>query len=259
MEKVFLKIIKNNIKKYINSVKLCAIFFGFKFYCPFCKKSLRKLLPRGNDTAVTKNIIGMGLRECYCPFCYSTDRERLLFIYLKRKTNLFNDKEKYKLLHFAPEKNLANIIRSKSNIDYLTADLYMENVMMKVDVSSIPFNDNYFDIIICNHVLEHVQDDLEAMKELYRVLKPNGWGILQVPISYSLDKTFEDPRISSAKDRIKYYGQKDHVRIYGLDYTKRLEKVGFKIKIINPKKEFGDFKIKFLGLISNEKIFVVNK
>ncbi len=259
MKKVFLKIIKNNIKKYINSVKLCAIFFGFKFYCPFCKKSLRKLLPRGNDTVVTKNIVGMGLRKCYCPFCYSTDRERLLFIYLKRKTNFFNDKKKYKLLHFAPEKNLSNIFRSKSNIDYLTADLYMEDVMMKVDVSSIPFNDNYFDIIICNHVLEHVQDDLKAMKELYRVLKPNGWGILQVPMSYSLDKTFEDPRISSAEDRIKYYGQKDHVRIYGLDYIARLKKAGFSVKIFKPKEELGEYILKHFGLIQDENIYIVSK
>jgi len=251
--------IKLKIKQYIKSLNNFIYHFGLRYYCPFCKKMSRRLLPRGTENEITKNIVGMGRRNSYCPFCYSTDRERLLFLYLSRCTDIFTKIKNYKILHFAPEKKIFELLISNPSINYLTADLYAKNVMMKIDVTNIPFEDEYFDVIICNHVLEHVHDDFKAMKELYRVLKIGGWGILQVPISYSLETTIEDSRITLPEDRQKIFGQIDHVRIYGLDYIKRLRKVGFKVKIIDSGKEFSDFKIKFLGLIPDEKIFVVSK
>ena len=256
--KYILKII-NKIKKYFNKFKFFIIYFGFRYYCPFCKKIFRKLLSRGTDNEVTKNITGMGYRNCYCPVCYSTDRERLLYLYLSKKTDLFNSSKEYKLLQFAPEKNLGQILKSLPNIDYVSADLYSDNVMLKIDVTDIKFENNYFDVIICNHVLEHIENDLEAMKEIYRVLKPDGWGILQVPISYSLNKTYEDSKIVSSEDRLKYFGQKDHVRIYGFDYTGRLKNAGFFVDVFDPMVEFGSLTMKRYKLILDEKIYIVRK
>jgi SAM-dependent methyltransferase len=145
----------------------------------------------------------------------------LLWLYLKNRTNLLSDN--LKVLHFAPEFQLYRLIRKLPNIDYLTADLSAPRVMMNIDITNIPFADESFDVILCNHVLEHIPDDGKAIKELYRVLKPNGWAILQVPLDSNLAETLEDPQIISEEDRLKFYGQKDHVRLYGRDYKDRLK------------------------------------
>ena len=123
-----------------------------------------------------------------------------------------------------------------------------------IDVLNIPFDPNYFDLIICNHVLEHIQNDIDAMKELFRVLKLNGKAILQVPISKNSEKTFEDFSVTDPKERENIFGQFDHVRIYGQDYTKRLESVGFSVECINISKEFSKY-----GLAIDEDIFIVTK
>ena len=205
-------------------------YFGSAFHCPVCNSSVRHLQPLGYDFPVNreKQIIGGGPRNAMCPVCGSSDRERLLFLFLKQKTNLFSHKTK--LLHLAPERNLKRIISKRKNIDYLTADLDPINVMEAMDITKIEYPDNSFDAIICNHVLEHIPDDKKAMCELFRVLKPGGWAILQVPISGVLEKTFEDFSVTSPEDRERIFGQKDHVRIYGKDYTDRLTSAGFKVE-----------------------------
>ncbi len=137
--------------------------------------------------------------------------------------------EPVKLLHLAPEKPLMDLFIKQNNIDYLTADLNPEQVMVKMDITAIQYPDNIFDAILCNHVLEHIPDDRKAMRELYRVLKPGGWAILQVPVSKILEQTYDDITITSPQDREKYFGQKDHVRIYGKDYTQRLKEAGFTV------------------------------
>lgn len=203
--------------------------FGSEFYCPACQSNVDHLQELGYDFPVNreKQIIGGGTRKAMCPVCGSSDRERLLYLFLEQKTNLFY--EKTKLLHLAPERNLKRIISKKKNIDYLTADLNPMNVMESMDITQINYPDNTFDAILCNHVLEHIPDDQKAMAELFRVLKPGGWAILQVPISGVLKETFEDFSVTSPYAREKVFGQKDHVRIYGKDYTDRLTSAGFKV------------------------------
>jgi len=224
---------------------LGQIYKGSVYYCPFCEHHFRKLLPDGFDLPVIKEkqIIGAGRRDnCTCPRCFSKDRDRLIFLYLKHKTDLFDGH--YKLLHIAPEAWLKELFQRIPNIKYTSgvkeADnmaYYYDRMTREIDIIDLEMKDNLYDAIVCNHVLEHVSDDIQAMKELFRVLKPGGWAILQVPISPILEKSFEDSDIISKKSREKYFGQYDHVRIYGQDYFNRLESVGFQVKKHHPIKD----------------------
>jgi len=223
--------------------KILKVYYsGKNYFCPFCNNSFRKLLPGGFDFPVIteKQIIGAGYRKNnVCPRCYSTDRDRLIYFYLKEKTDIFT--QNIKLLHIAPEGSLKSVLSKKTNITYIQGDkftkgyhnYYYDRKVLYVDIQKIAYSDNEFDVIICNHVLEHIKDHHQAMRELYRVLKPGGWAILQVPISKILEKTFEVDT-TSPEDREKLFGQFDHVRIYGQDYPQILENIGFKVNIFNP-------------------------
>lgn len=118
-----------------------------------------------------------------------------------------------------------------SNIDYISADLSLPLAMVRMDITDIPYTDNYFDAILCSYVLEHIEDDRKAMEEILRVLKPDGWAILQVPLDRNRKQTFEDPNVVSPQERERLFLQHDHVRLYGLDYKDRLEEAGFKVKV----------------------------
>jgi glycosyltransferase involved in cell wall biosynthesis len=237
-------------------------FGGYKYKCPYCHSNLRKLFPYGASFPVLeeKQIIGGGVRENgRCPVCSSIDRERLLVLWLKNESDLFS--RPTKLLHVAPEAGLQRILEKQENIDYLTADLYSTSVMLKMDVTDIHYPDDFFDAIICNHVLEHIVDDSKALSELYRVLKPGGWAVLQVPISLSLEETFEDASIDTPAMREKAFGQNDHVRIYSRDYPERLKAVGFDTAIFDwtaQCKAYGGTHNRF-GLNKKEKLYWVRK
>jgi SAM-dependent methyltransferase len=241
-------------------------YSGSRYECPYCRRKFRKLLPGGEKHAVIseKEIIGSGFRlNAVCPRCYSTDRDRLLFVFLKHK-GLFSSVAK--VLHVAPEGSLRVYIQKHTDIEYITGDkhtegyndYYYERGVTQLDITELPFNNESFDTIICNHVLEHIVDDQKAMRELYRVLKTGGWAVLQVPYSPKLETTFEDKTLLTDSDREKYYGQFDHVRIYGSDYTSRLENAGFRVSII----ELGSDKypelIKY-AVNPLEKIFLATK
>jgi predicted SAM-dependent methyltransferase len=223
-------VVPQKLRPFVKRSALRIFYYGHAFHCPVCRSDVRLLKPLGYNLPVIieKQIVGSGLRNAMCPVCGSSDRVRLLYLFLKTKTNLFN--QDIKLLHIAPEKPLLDILIKQKNIEYLTADLNSENVMVKIDITNIQYPDNSFDIILCNHVLEHISDDRKAMSELYRVLKPGGWAILQVPISKILEKTYEDFTIISPQEREKHFGQKNHVRIYGKDYTQRLKEAGFTVE-----------------------------
>lgn len=153
------------------------------------------------------------------------------------------------------------MLKDAKNIDYVTGDLFPEKYpkgTVKVDLLKIPFEPESFDIVICNHVLEHIPEDESAMKELQRVLKKSGWGILMVPIDWSRKTTYEDPSITTPEARADHFGQVDHVRWYGQDYTERLKKAGFKVDIIDYFNTFSEFQQKQWSL-SDEKIFKVYK
>ena len=181
-------------------------------------------------------------------------------------TKLFKTAKKIRLLHFAPEKIFYDIFSNHQNIEYYPCDLYPEtyryhgNVpISKVDVTKIPFEDNYFDVVICNHVLEHVIEDQLAMSEIYRVLKKGGWSILQVPIDQDREVTFEDFSIISPKERLRVFGQKDHVRCYGTDYIERLKKASFIVSEDDFIKSFSKEDLFKYGLMDSELIYHCEK
>ncbi len=201
-------------------LRALGIFYaGNKVECPVCGNTYRNFFPYGRNP-VRENAL--------CFHCLSLERHRLLWLYLKDKTNFFTDP--LKVLHIAPELCYIRRFESQDNLDYITADLESPLAKVKMDVHAIPFADNEFDVAICNHVMEHVNDDILAMKEILRVLKPGGWAIIQSPlIGWNNKKTFEDASITSPAEREKVYGQRDHVRLYGQDYPERLRSAGFRV------------------------------
>ena len=224
-------------------VRPILIFFykGTKFIDPIDGKGFRKLLPYG---------YGKQRENALSPSTLSLERHRLMWLYLKDETDFFTSQKK--VLHMAPEQCFINRFKKLKNLDYITADLYSPIVDVKADILNLPFDDNSFDIVFCNHVLEHIKDDKKAMQELYRVLKPNGMGIFQIPQDLSLDKTYEDFSITSPEERTKHFGQYDHVRIYGKDYFNKLENVGFEVHQIDYSKKISDELIKKYCLVKGE-------
>lgn len=239
-----------------------ARFAGLRYKCPLCASCLKTFLPHGlNHPVLTeRKVVGGGYRKnSRCPVCGSVDRERLLYLFLMQKTDVF--KKPIKLLHVAPEKRVSDVLSSKKNLEYLTADLCMENVTVTMDIEDIQFPDASFDAIICNHVLEHVLDDRQAISELYRVLKPGGWAILQVPISLTLNRTYEDPSITTSAGRELAFGQKNHLRIYAKDYEARLAQAGLTVEVFcwtAEAEQFGGQSNKF-GLLEEECIYFARK
>ena len=195
------------------------IFFkGTKFTDPINNKSYSYFFPYGYNKQ-RKNAL--------CPGTFSLERHRLLWLYLKKETDFFNSNNK--ILHFAPEQCFHKFFKSFFK-NYTTTDLNSPIVDIKADICNLPFNDNSFDYILCNHVLEHIYDDEKAMKEIYRVLNKNGIAILQVPIDINSNYTHEGRDIDNKHNRNKLFGQYDHLRMYGLDYFKKLKNIGFKVK-----------------------------
>jgi len=239
-----------------------VVYFGFRYKCPLCNSRLRCFLPFGLKLSVfrEKKVVGGGYRQnALCPICGSLDRERLLYLYLLKKTDLFEKPKK--LLHVAPEPRVANILRTKVKVDYLTADISSKNVMVKMDITDICFPDHSFDAIICNHVLEHIIDDGKAISEFYRTLKPGGWAILQVPLSLTLKNTYEDFSIATIRGREEAFGQEDHVRIYAADYNDRLAHAGFKVTVFRWVTETATFggRQNIFGLNEKECVYLVSK
>ena len=242
---------------------LWPLYIGNRYECPFCGGHFRRFLPGGVDVPVwkEKNVISGGYRSnVICPRCDSFDRERAIYLYIKNKTGLLcKNRKKLRILHVAPDRQLQRIFMSCPSIDYRSADISSPLAMDKVDIAKFKYEDNSFDVIICCHVLEHVPDDRKAMSELYRVLKPGGWAILQVPISLSLEKTYEDPTVATPKERERAFGQCDHFRMYGRDYIDRLESAGFSVDVYNITKEFGESFVNKHSLIKNEDIYICSK
>jgi SAM-dependent methyltransferase len=236
--------------------------FGVQYQCPMCRARLKAFVPGGEDHAVLteKSIVGGGWRSnAVCPICGSWDRERLLYLYLKNRPQLFS--RGTKLLHVAPEYKLSFWLRSKIGLDYVTADLTRDDVDLNIDLTNIPFPDSTFNAIICSHVLEHIPNARTAMAELFRVLKPDGWAILQVPISLCLAATYEDFSITDPMDRERAFGQNDHVRIYAMDYVDRLKQAGFAVELFHWRRnnrDHGGENNKF-GLIDREIVFFVSR
>lgn len=226
-----------------------AVFLkGNQFTDPIDNKSFKTFLPYGYGNQ-RNNVLS--------PSTLSLERHRLLWLYLKNETDFFT--ENLKVLHFAPEQAFYKRFRKLKNLDYTTTDLYSPLADVKADICNLPFNDNSYDVILCNHVLEHIPDDTKAMQELYRVMKPGGWGIFQIPQDLSRETTFEDNSITDKKERAKIFGQYDHVRIYGRDYFDKLKSVGFKVEAVDYTAALSETDVDKYRLAKGELIPVVRK
>lgn len=222
---------KRNIKALMN--------YGNKYNCNLCGAHLKKLYYLGVDSKVLDDleVTGSGWRKAGCFKCESSDRDRLVFLYMQRHTQLLQDND-MKVLHIAPERIIMEELMKTKKGDYQMGDLFTEGYVyhekvQNMDVTKIPFEDNRFDFVLCNHVLEHVPDDTKGMEEIFRVLNKGGQAILQVPMSNQLEKTYADDSITDKAEREKAFGQFDHLRIYGRDYVEKLRSVGFNVEILN--------------------------
>ncbi|MHA7863819.1 class I SAM-dependent methyltransferase [Flagellimonas marinaquae] len=195
---------------------------GKTYTDPIDGKSFRKFLPYGYENP-RENILS--------PSTLSLERHRLLWLYLKNETDFFT--KPIQLLHFAPEQAFYKRFKKLDHITYTTTDLNSPLADVKADICDLPFDDNSFDVILCNHVLEHIPDDTRAMQELLRVMKPGGWGIFQIPQDLKREQTFEDNTITDRKERARIFGQYDHVRIYGRDYFDKLRNIGFTVEEVD--------------------------
>ena len=201
-----------------------SLFFrGNKFIDPIDGKSFRKFLPYGYENQ---------RENALAPGTLSLERHRLLWLYLQT-TDFFTTSKK--VLHVAPEQCFYKLFKNQKNLEYVTTDLFSPLADVKADICDLPFEDNSYDIVFCNHVLEHIENDTLAMKELYRVLKPGGFGIFQIPQDLNRETTYEDFSITTAEERKIHFGQYDHVRIYGKDYFNKLIDIGFLVEEINPR------------------------
>ncbi|MFA6097241.1 MAG: methyltransferase domain-containing protein [Candidatus Paceibacterota bacterium] len=237
----------SNVCGLIKNEILSVWYRGANYECPFCNKKCRKFSVAGIDKRANAK----------CPLCQSLERHRFLWLYLRNKTPFFE--ERIKVLDVAPTPFFQKMCKKLPNMEYVSADISSPIAMVKMDITDIKLPDEQFDCIICYHVLEHITEDSKAIGELFRILKRGGWAIIQSPIDPNREKTFEDHAITGFNDRIKNFGQGDHVRIYGLDYIKRLEEAGFIVRIDDYYCELpSDISQKY-GLLKDEKIYFCMK
>jgi SAM-dependent methyltransferase len=207
------------LQRFLRGAVISLLYHGKKRYCPVCGKSSNHFRPYGR---VPRD-------DAQCAQCGALERHRLTWLFLQKRTNLFDGAPK-KMLHVAPEPCFEPKLKAQLDGNYVTADLFDPHVMVKMDICDIQYPGQTFDVIYCSHVLEHVLDDKQAMREFFRVLKTDGWAILNVPITSG--KTFGDSSILDPQERLKVFGQEDHVRRYGTDYASRLREAGFTVEIV---------------------------
>ena len=226
------------------------LYKGDNVECPVCERSFSKFLSYGSDIAHRDNVL--------CPYDLTLERHRLMWLYLRDHSNFFKA-EKLNVLHIAPEQCFHSRFKKQANLNYLTGDLVSPIADMHFDLHQIPLEDNRFDVVFCNHVLEHVDDAHQCMSELYRVMKPGGWGILQVPQDYTRDETYEDASITSPEEREKHFWQKDHVRLFGNDYPDWLRKAGFTVVTFDKNEHYPLELVKKYRLFEPELMYIVSK
>ncbi len=262
--------IKKNYKFFVrpllHKAHLFYNSFGNKKKCYICKKKFFHFSKFRGGTKKKSgfirrlNMVGSDVDNFRCLYCYANDRERHLFMFFD-ELNLWNEVKGAKVLHFAPEKNLSDKIKELKPSEYIKGDLFPANdSIKKIDATDIPFADGTFDLLICNHVLEHIPDYLQAMKEIYRVLKPKGFAILQTPYSKLLKRNFEEQNINTKEQRTFFYGQGNHVRVFSEEqFLNDLKETGFNMHIAKNSDYFDDKKCYYFGVNKKEDLIRVIK
>jgi SAM-dependent methyltransferase len=195
-------------------------YLGRRVECPCCEGRFRRFVVL-EEYAETERA---------CPRCDSYARHRLVWLYLRDETDLLG--ARLRVLHVAPTDPMyQERLSALPNLDYLSADIEAPEAMERMDITDIRHPDGSFDVVLCSHVLEHVPDDGDALRELHRVLRPGGWALVQSPVDPRREATFEDPSIVSPEDRLRAFNQPDHVRVYGRDYPDRLRAAGFDVEV----------------------------
>ena len=216
--------------------------------CPLCGTTASRF------RRVRSGFKGEEIRpEAECPGCRCRERHRLIWLYVNNETDLMSDGGR--VLHVAPSTQLAQQFRSHSGIEYTSIDREDRNIDAFADVTNLPFLDDAFDVVICSHVLEHVVEDVVAMREIQRVTDPNGEALVLAPVDYDRETTYEDPSVTTPEMRREEFGQHDHVRVYGCDISDRLARVGFSVRVRQYASEFSPATIAEKGLLSNDYIY----
>lgn len=260
------KAIRVFITKPLSKIRSVANKSGVKHKCNICGNTFNKFIKyHGGNKNIPEfrkklNLVDSDRDNFGCPYCPSYDRERHLFMFFD-KIKFWDEIPKLKILHFAPEKNLSKKIRELEPRKYVEADFCPNRESIKkIDATDIPYNNDLFDLVICNHVLEHIPEYFKAMSEIHRVLKPNGMAILQTPYSKVLSKNFEDKNIDTDDKRLFFYGEKDHYRIFSeQQFLDDLKKVGFILDLINSRDFFDDQTSSYFGFSNNEDLIRVVK
>jgi SAM-dependent methyltransferase len=209
--------------------------------CPCCESTFRHFAPHRSRP------------RAKCPRCGSLERHRLLWLYLAEETDFMS--AGYSMLHFAPEYFIQRRFKQLPNLRYVSADLDSALAMDRVDIMDMPYEAESFDIVICSHVLEHVGDDLRALREVQRVMTPGGKAIVMSPIDWTRDLTLEDPSVTAPEDRHRVFGQSDHVRLYGRDFHERLEAAGFDVSVERYLERVDESLIRRYGLRREDALF----
>jgi SAM-dependent methyltransferase len=218
-----------------------VLFYGKNCYCPVCESHIREYERFGH------------IARLWCPVCASMRWQRFAWLFLQHHTNLFDGMPK-KMLHIAPEIAFEPRLKQVANLDYLTGDLFNPQVMVKVDITDMPFPNYSFDAIFCSHVMEHVPDDRKALRELMRVLSSGGWAIFLVPIRMN-QRTDEDLGVTDSKERERRFGQHDHVRFYGWDFEERLRDAGFQVTVVRASDVIDANQFEQVGITKEEVLF----
>jgi hypothetical protein len=238
--------IANKIRLFFLRLK----YSGNKVICPCCKSTFSEFAPFGDNRR----------KNAWCPNCESLERHRLLWMYFENKTNLFD--KKLKVLHVAPEAVFFNWFKKQKNIDYYPVDIFPHlypKGTTYLDILNYEIPDNSFDVIICNHVFQYIEDDKKAMKNLYNIMKEGGWGIMQVPINTTATLTYEDNTITDPLEREKAFGLKEHVRYYSYDYADKLREASFTVNVDDFSTGFTDEEIYKYGFWKGDSIYYCTK
>ena len=218
------------------------LYRGGQHYCPICASNVRVFLGRH--------------KERLCPVCGAAERSRVDWTFLHMKIAAYGG-ARIRVLHVAPEVYLAAVFRKMSNLDYVSIDLASKLAMVKMDITDLRFPNSSFDLIYCSHVLEHVVEDRKAMAEFFRVLKPGGLALLQVPMSGA--NTHEDWSITSPEARRKAFGDPGHVRRYGMDYMDRLRDAGFSTTVLTAQEMLSRSECDRCGVAGTRRLFSCTK